>query len=272
MTASSLVMADTGAVTFAAWPTTRLLGVFITAILIYFVVSVVYSWSRLRNVPGPFIAGFSSLWELSTTATGQEAWIYNDLAKKYGHLIRISPNTVLTDDPEVLKRISGARGTYSKDAFYSASFKLPDHDTMFSTIDTSTHDAIKAKLAGPYGGRETSAMEPIVDDMVKSFTQHLRDQTSRGPAQTCVVNFAHVVMYFTMDVITRVSFGRELGFLRTGSDVFGLMEAARSSIRKYTIPMSIPWLRSITTSKYFLRAFGPKPTDKEGPGLVIRQV
>ncbi|KAK2603267.1 hypothetical protein N8I77_009738 [Diaporthe amygdali] len=98
---------------------------------------------------------------------------------------------------------------------------------MFSTIDTSTHDAIKAKLAGPYGGRETSAMEPIVDVMVKSFTQHLRDQTSRGPAQTCVVNFAHVVMYFTMDVITRVSFGRELGFLRTGSDVFGLMEAAR---------------------------------------------
>ncbi|KAI3396744.1 hypothetical protein diail_11706 [Diaporthe ilicicola] len=216
------------------------------------------------------MAGITSLWELTVTATGQEAWFYNDLAKQYGHLIRISPNAIITDDPDVLRRISGARGTYTKDTFYSASFKLPGYDTMFSTTDTPTHDAIKAKLAGSYGGRETLAMEPIVDEIVKALEQHIRDKTARGPGRTHVVNFARVVNYYTLDVITRVAFGRELGFLKTDSDVFGLLSAARTAIKKYTIPMSIPWLRSITTSTYFLRLFGPKSTDESGAGLMIR--
>lgn len=258
-------MAEIPAFTFKAW-----LGVFATAILIYHVASTIYSWRRLRKVPGPFIAGISSLWELSVIASGQEAWIYNDLAKKYGHLIRISPNLVLTDDPDVLRRMAGVRGTYGKDGFYSGSLKHPDHDTMFSTLDISTHDAIKAKLAGPYGGRETSAMEPIVDNMIRALNQHIRDEVKLGPGRESVVNFGTIVTYFTMDVITRVSFGREFGFLRTNSDVFGIIAASRAAFRTYTIPMSIPWLRNITTSSYFLKAFGPKMTDKSGPGVIMR--
>ncbi|KAK7710843.1 hypothetical protein SLS64_005748 [Diaporthe eres] len=189
---------------------------------------------------------------------------------KYGHLIRISPNTILTDDPDVLRRMSGARGTYEKDDFYSGSFRHPDHDTMFSTMDMTIHDAIKAKLAGPYGGRETLAMEPIVDDIIRALNQHIRDELSQGPGRARVVNFADIANFFTMDVITRVAFGRELGFLRTHSDVHGLMAALRTTMRIYTIPMNVPWLRSITTSTYFLKAFGPKSTDKEGPGVLIR--
>lgn len=258
-------MAITDVVTPTAW-----LGIVATTLFIYYLASTIHSWSRLRNVPGPFIAGISSLWEISIAATGQEGWVYNDLAKKYGHLIRISPNTVLTDDPDVLRRMCGARRTYGKDAFYSGSFKYPDHDTMFSTMDTPAHDAIKAKLAGPYGGRETLAMEPIVDDIIRALNQHIRDELSIGPGRAQVVNFADIVNFFTMDVITRVAFGRELGFLRTHSDVHGLMAALRATMKTYTIPMNIPWLRSVTTSNYFLKAFGPKSTDKEGPGVVIR--
>lgn len=262
---SKVAMAITDAVTFSAW-----LGILAAALFIYYLTSTVYSWSRLRNVPGPFFAGISSLWEISTTATGQEAWLYNDLAKKYGHLVRISPNTILTDDPDVLRRMCGARGQYAKDDFYSGSFKHPDHDTMFSTMDMPTHDAIKAKLAGPYGGRETLAMEPIVDHILRALNQHIRDDVSLGPGRAAVVNFAEIANFFTMDVITRVAFGRELGFLRTHSDVHGLMAALRAAMRMYTIPMNVPWLRSITTSKHFLKAFGPKSTDKEGPGVLIR--
>ena len=260
----SLKMTETNTLTLTAW-----LGVLAATILIFYLVSTIYSWSRLRHIPGPFFAGITTLWELSITYTGQEAWAYNNLAKKYGHLIRISPNTILTDDPDVIRRFSGVRGTYGKDGFYSASFKHPDHDTMFSTIDTPAHDAIKAKLAGPYGGRETLAMEPIVDNLINELTQHIRDEVSLGPGRERVVNFALVANSFTMDVITRVSFGKELGFLRTHSDVHGILAAARSSMKRYTIPMSIPWLRSITTSRYFLTRFGPKSTDKEGPGLIM---
>lgn len=259
-------MAETNATTF-----TTALAVLATALLIYHIASTIYSWSRLRHVPGPFLAGISSLWELSVTATGQEAWVYNDLAKRYGSLIRISPNTVLTDDPDVLRKIAGVRATYGKDGFYTGSLKHPEHDTMFSTVDIPTHDSIKAKLAGPYGGRETAAMEPIVDGMIRELSQHVRDEISAGPSgRERVLDFSNVVNSFTTDVICRVAFGREFGFLRTHSDVFGLMEGTRLAFKTYTIPMSIPWLRNITTSRYFLKAFGPKSTDKTGPGIMMR--
>ncbi|KAL2277472.1 hypothetical protein FJTKL_15389 [Diaporthe vaccinii] len=126
---------------------------------------------------------------------------------------------------------------------------------MFSTMDMTIHDAIKAKLAGPYGGRETLAMEPIVNDIIRALNQHIRDELSQGPARARVVNFADIANFFTMDVITRVAFGRELGFLRTHSDVHGLMAALRTTMRIYTIPMNVPWLRVRT---------------KRGPGVLIR--
>lgn len=228
MLSFSIPGADT--ITYTAW-----FGTFAGSLLLYYLASTVYSWSRLRNVPGPFFAGISSLWEISTTATGQEPWVYNDLAKKYGHLIRVSPNTILTDDPDVLCRMSGARGTYGKDGFYTGSLKHPDHDTMFSTMDMQIHDQIKAKLASPYGGRETSAMEPIVDNMIRELQQHIRDEISIGPGREHVVNFANIANFFTMDVITRISFGKEMGFLRSHSDVHGLMAALRYAMKTYTI-------------------------------------
>lgn len=260
-------MAETDTFNFTL--TTRV-GILAAVLLTYYLVSTIYSWSRLRNVPGPFMAGITSLWEMSVTATGQEPWVYNELAKKHGHLIRISPNTILSDDPDALRRISGVRKSYDKDAFYTASFKHPDHDTMFSTIHTPTHDAIKAKLAGAYGGRETLAMEPIVDNLVEALIQHIRDDTSLGLGKQSVVDLVTIANSFTMDVITRVAFGKELGFLRTHSDVYGILAAARESMKKYTIPMGIPWLRSIATSRFFLKNFGPKGTDKAGPGLIMR--
>lgn len=261
----SLTMAEANTLSFTAWA-----EILAAALLIYYLTSTIYSWSLLRHVPGPFFAGITSLWEMSVTATGQEAWVYNDLANKYGHLVRISPNHVLADDPDVLRRISGVRGTYGKDGFYSGSLKHPDYDTMFSTMDTPTHDAIKAKLAGPYGGRETAAMEPIVDEIIGDLAQHLRDEISLGPDRERIVDFGTIVTYFTMDVITRVSFGRVFGFLKTHSDAFGLIAASRAAFKTYTIPMSIDWLRNITTSRYFLKAFGPKTTDKTGPGIIMR--
>lgn len=240
-----------------------------TAFFTYYVVSTAYSWYRLRKVPGPFLAGLSYLWTLSVAASGKDAWIYDELAKKYGHLIRAGPGLILTDDPNVLRRISGVRSTYAKDAFYHASLKHPDHDTMFSMLNIPEHDKRKAQLADSFGKHVTLGMEPIVDDLINVLTQYLRDKCAKGPEATTVVNFAFVVNSFTMDVITRIAFGQELGFLQSDTDVHGLLAAVRASLRTVNIPLSIPWVRDITTSRWFLRCFGPRSTDKKGLGVVI---
>lgn len=251
------------------WCFTHLAAVAAAVIFTYVIISTVYSWFRLRNVPGPFMAGLTYLWAATLANSGREAWIYYELAKKYGHLIRVGPNLVLTDDPDVLRRMSGTRSTYGKDRFYNATIKVPDADNMFSTIDVRQHDKIKAQLAASYGGRETLGMEPIVDDLIDELIQHVRNKCTKGPELTAIMDFAEVVDYLTMDIITRVAFGRELGFLRTDTDVHGLLAANRASVRVLTGPISIPWLRDITSSTWFGRWLGPKPTDKTGVGAIM---
>lgn len=251
------------------WPTLNIVGFIASAAAVYFLFSTIYTWSRLRKVPGPFLAGFSSWWGLYTVTRGQEPWVYTELAKKYGHLIRVGPRLLVTDDPDVLRRMSGIRSHYSKDASYLGGVRHPEYHTMFSTLDASAHDAMKAKLANPYGGRETLGMEPIVDDMLNLLLQNLRNKTSQRPDRSTVINLATIVSYFTLDTITRISFGKAMGFLETDTDVGGLFAGNRAALKSFTIPMQVPWLRRLTWSKWFLKMLGPKPTDKDGFGVVI---
>lgn len=253
---------------FVASIQTHMVATTAAAVFTYFVVSTAYSWYRLRKVPGPFLASLTYLWTLSVTTSGQDAWTYSELAKKYGHLIRVGPGLVITDNPDVLRRISGVRSTYVKDGFYSASFKHADYDTMFSMMSIPEHDKRKAQLAGSFGNIVALDMEPIVDDLINVLTQYLRDKCTKG-SEANTLNFALVVNYFTMDVITRIAFGKELGFLRSDTDVHGLLAAVRGALVVVTVPLTIPWLRGIITSRWFVKIFGPKPTDKMGIGLVM---
>lgn len=134
-------------------------------LLAYFTTSTFYTWYRLRLVPGPRLAGFSYLWVLSATASGRLTWIYEDLVTKYGHLVRVGPNLLVTDDLDLLRKMSAARSPYGKDGDYKATIRHPDHDSMFSTTNLAEHDEIKSRLAGPYA-RLVQTFKPIYKDKV----------------------------------------------------------------------------------------------------------
>lgn len=238
----------------------------------YWLASAFYQWHRLRKVPGPLLAGFSYLWVFRAILSANQSGVYCDLAKKYGHLVRVGPNDLITDDPEVLKRMSRARSPYGKDGFYGCSLKHPDHENMFSTLDVADHDRIKARLLGPYSGRETDDMEPIVDGFVDAFTQYIRDKArpkDAGSSVPVVIDLAPATVYFTTDIITRVAFGKELGFLRSDSDVYGLLANSNAAVRFLAVPLAIPWLRNIVTSRLCQKLFGPKSTDTAGMGVLL---
>lgn len=242
-------------------------------LLAYLTLSSLATWYPLRHIPGPPLARISYLWLLRTTASGRAALTYRDLAHKYGPLVRIGPNHLLTSDPAVLRRMSAARSAYGKDPEYSATIRHPDHHSMISTLDVKKHDAIKAKLAGPYGGRETSAMEPVVDEILGQLVAHMqRKVNAGGEGKPTVLDFNTVSNYFTMDTFTRIAFGEEMGFLATDSDVHGLIAAIVRAMYVATIPLSVPWFRDITTSRLFMKVLGPSPKDKTGLGAMVRYV
>lgn len=86
----------------------------VSALVLYYLVSTTYQWYRLRKVPGPWLAGFSYLWIWRVLDRGEHR-PFEELGGKYGHLVRVGPNLLLTDLPDVLRRMSGTRSPYGKD-------------------------------------------------------------------------------------------------------------------------------------------------------------
>jgi len=105
-------------------------------------------WARLRHVPGPPLAGWTSLW--LTRASMQEGYLehYQSLTEKYGPVVRVGPNKVLCNDIDTLYRISSARSQYKKDEWYTLTKVSRHGDHTISLLDPEARRERK-KYIGP---------------------------------------------------------------------------------------------------------------------------
>ena len=243
---------------------------------VFYVASAVRSWSRLRSVPGPWIASFSYVWLARVAASGRQALIYRDLNKQHGSsLVRIGPNEMTTDDPELIRRMARARSAYGRDSWYLGAQFNPYHRNMFTMLDVRQHDRTKAKTAGAYSGRETPALEPGVNEQVATLIRVIRDKyvvaapADGQPPQNRLLDLAVMTSFFTMDVITKAAFGEEFGYMKTDEDLFGFLHSIREFWPRLAMTVDVPWIRDILFSQPFLRWFGPKPTDPTGMGRLM---
>ncbi|OTA97460.1 hypothetical protein M434DRAFT_391921 [Hypoxylon sp. CO27-5] len=239
--------------------------------VISYAVSAFATWYRLREVPGPFLASFSYLWLARVAKSGNQFWIYRDMYKKYGPLFRVGPNELSTEDPEVIRKMNSARSAYGRDPWYVAARFDPYHDNVFTILEAGPHDKFKAKIAGAYGGRETPALEPGINDQINSLLDLIRRKyiSSDDLGEYHPVDFAELISFYTVDVITRSAFGEEFGCLKTDSDVHGFLAGVKESWASIAIALDVPYIRNILFSPLFLKFFGPKPTDTAGMGKLM---
>jgi len=108
----------------------------------------VWSWRRLRHVPGPAGAGWSPVWLVRKLTSGYFHEHMREASDKYGPLVRISSNVLLCTDPEAIRRMSAVRSTYTKGVFYETGRIIPGHDNVVSQRDEVKHKALRAKMSG----------------------------------------------------------------------------------------------------------------------------
>ncbi|KAF7169919.1 hypothetical protein CNMCM5623_002470 [Aspergillus felis] len=241
----------------------------LTALLaIWYVVTAIQTWYPLRHVPGPRLASFSYLWMLWNDIRGTNFEKYANFGK-YGSLVRNGPRSLVTDDPEVLRKISGARSRYTRDEhYYSASRVEADRENMITILDTARHDAWKAKVASGYSGKENPDLEQAVDAQVMRLVDLIRRKYLSTSGNLRAVDFSLLSRYFTTDVVSRLGHGKAIGHLDEGEDVFGWFGDVKKLI-VFLIATDIPWIRRVVMWKPLFRRFGPKPTDKRGIGRVL---
>lgn len=244
----------------------------IAAFVTWYVVSALFTWWRLRQIPGPFVAKFSYLWLGRTTHSGKQYYVHRELHKKYGPLVRIGPNYIITDEPDIIKNISSARSAFHRDGWYLTGRFNPYRDNLFTKLEPSVHSKAKLRLSGSYNGRETNNLEPNVDEQVQNLVGLLRRKYAVSPQSSSrpLLDLGPTSNYFTLDVITKVAFGHEFGYLREETDLYNFMQHVRDLWPRMSTSADVPWIRRILFSKPFLLIFGPKTTDKDGFGALMR--
>ena len=244
-------------------------GVFLT----WYTISAITTWWRLRHIPGPFLGRFSYLWHVYYIVTGGGGPVYTKLHDKYaggGPFVRIAPNYVVTDDPDILRRIAAARSRYARDPWYTGARMHVEYDNVACILDNTEHDRMKAKVATGYSGRENGAdFEPAIDSQIAALESLIQRTYLSTADELRPADISMLMKYLTLDIITRLGFGKSLGHLDEGTDVYGYISHQDANLSHLSLVLDIPFLRSIFFSPYGLAKFGPKITDKWGAGRIM---
>ncbi|KAK6956791.1 hypothetical protein Daesc_002071 [Daldinia eschscholtzii] len=246
-------------------------AILVTLAVSYYVLSTAYLWYRLRHVPGPFFASLSYIWLARQALNGTQLEAFGSASRKYGSLVRVGPNELLTDDPEVVKRMSSAKSKYWRSDWYSGSRFNPYYPTMFITLDPAAHDKIKTRMSPGYTGRDNPGAEADVDAQVKSFVNLIRKKyiSHSNAGEFRPLDLARTVSFFTIDVVSKIALGNAFGSLESDSDRHEFYGAVGKSMPQIALTADVPLARDMVYSTLGLKLFGPKETDSKGLGKVM---
>ena len=221
---------------------------FFSSIIVLTVLRRIYFFP-ISDIPGPFVARFSILWQLWVTTTGQLGPATIALHKKHGKrttivftrdsnltrhagkFVRIAYNEVSVCDPEgsqtVLKRnidkvcthllyLCPARLTLLQGSWYEIT-ALPDsrlQNQMSTTSASGTARLVKGLAAG-YKLSNILQAEPHINECISLFRRRIDDLSATSqPA-----DFSIWFTFLFFDIVGEVTFSKRFGFLDEARDV-----------------------------------------------------
>ncbi|KAH8666214.1 cytochrome P450 [Ilyonectria robusta] len=208
--------------------------------LLWFFVS--YHISPLKKYAGPFLAGWTNLWRLSQVISGDYAPRIKRLHDKYGPIVRLGPNLLDLDFPELSRVIYSTDGKWKKTDFYKNSSSIVNGRItyhMFSETGNVEHARLKRPVVRHYTVPSVRAMEPHMDKVIQDFCDHLQ-QRFVEPRKIC--DFGNWLAYYAWDFLGAVTFSKKFGYMKEGHDFDGTLAIADKSIDYLGLCGQMPWL------------------------------
>jgi hypothetical protein len=109
------------------------------------------------------------------------------LHEKYGPIVRIGPNLLDLDIPDLYRIIYGTDGKWIKSDFYKNSSSIIDGKQvfhMFSEVDPTLHAQIKRPVVRHYSVPAVLTLEPLMDTVITDFVNTLQKRYV-DPKKTC---------------------------------------------------------------------------------------
>lgn len=240
----------------------------LVGLLAYFVASVIEAYVKLRNFRGPFWTNFSS-WphrrELLKNTCHE--W-YGELSERYGPIVRIAPNVLITSSPDVWAHVNNKPGYKRSDWYYVACRIEHRRDNVFTQTDNRKHDHRRKQMAPGYSGRENPHLENSIDQRLQDFLDLVRSKYLSTSAGAVPMDLARKVQFFTLDVISGVGLGKTFGMLQSDADVEDYLKSSEEGlfIANVGLALGFSWL---TQAPFIGRFIAPSPKDKKGFGKMM---
>ncbi|SPN99923.1 related to pisatin demethylase (cytochrome P450) [Cephalotrichum gorgonifer] len=223
-------------------------SIVLAATLLYLAYSV-RSWYRLRQFDGPWLARHSYLWLLRAVSNDKLHLTFPELHKKYGSIVRIGPNDLVTNDADLLRHMS----VYS----------------VISDINTKSHDRFKSYMALGYSGKDVPSLEADISAVIETFMKVIKRDHLSTDSDTKITDFSRLCTYFTIDSISKLGFGEPMGYLEHNADRYGYIEAVHKALPIISIVSVLPLATTILNIPFIKNTFAPSRKDTTGIGRLL---
>ena len=103
---------------------------------------------------------------------------------------------------------------------------------------------------GQYAGKENPNLEAEIDEQIASFISLIhRKYLSKG-ATLRPMDFGQTAQYFTLDVITKIAYGKEFGFVARDEDVHGYIRTTEETVPVLAFFTMVPWANSFVNKSW----------------------
>ncbi|KAJ5471746.1 hypothetical protein N7530_009103 [Penicillium desertorum] len=176
--------------------------------------------SPLPAAPLSFLAGWTNLWRMLHVRQGKYHVVIHELRKKYGPVVRICPNVLDLDIPELIKTIYNIKPEYLK---MCSSHSVKDNGkiihNVFSECNAKLHAQMKRPTSKYYSLTGVLPLESHIDDMISYL------YLGRG-----------------WDVVGKATFSQPIGYLEKGCDFDESLRIANVTMDYFPIVGQMPIL------------------------------
>ncbi|KAA8894152.1 cytochrome P450 [Sphaerosporella brunnea] len=215
--------------------------IFAAASIVYIVGKCIYNryFHPLRHFPGPVAASLTEFYLPWSFYFGVAEHVTDEQRHaRYGSITRKAPNVLQIDDPELLPVFNNRTTHKPKRVYYSPAWGVGDVPTILNQLHPKEHQVARKRLTPAFIGTAVKKMQPLMQKRVDEWIEKSWEYANEGTA----IDWSKWTQSLAYDVITELVFGAPIGFVKTKTDVYGVLQQFKQATPYIGILNRLPWL------------------------------
>ncbi|KAL3477782.1 cytochrome P450 [Aspergillus californicus] len=223
------------------------LGSILSVVLVVVVTQLVFSrllFHPLASVPGPPLAALSSWYGFYYDVIRGGVYVkrVEDIHTRYkSPIVRVGPNHVHVNDPEVFKKVFAIASPFLKSKFFYTSAGLPE--AIGAILDPKKHHVRRAILSPRFSPKALASYTGSLVGQVTLCAEIMARRARLGLA----IEMPRYTRALTVDVISEFTFGRSLGMTNDSPEEPALLRDLYTFTKQFHICKHFPMYRWILT-------------------------